>query len=303
VYVYKGLLPAPLLRVIGALAALSKYCYFGEIPVEDLEWYRNSIHTASLKVQEAVNNLPDEDRNIMVGKVKFHLLMHLKECILRFGPPCFVHTEKEESYNKKVRIVNKLSNRKTYSYNSAKRFSEFQCLKAILTGGFFQSTGGGWFTCSDSVKRLGSFLMKEHFKAVRQIRRSNSARIYGERICFENGYSAGIGSFVEYMIGAEKRIMRINEVIRNEGMLSGSECDVLENATDEFGNFIYIVRSDCVRAAVTDVVSVINMQHYCDANCKIGNSRTNVERSQIEVKVFKHSNNSHFVFNSFCFSR
>ena len=68
------------------------------------------------------------------NKPKFHMLTHLPEAILRFGPPSLFATEKFESYNSILRTASIHSNRHSPSRDIALSFSNYQNMRLILSG-------------------------------------------------------------------------------------------------------------------------------------------------------------------------
>jgi hypothetical protein len=269
-----------------------------------LNWYKKSLHGCALKVFQALQALPEIEKKEMTGKVKFHFLLHLCDCVSRFGPPCLTHTEKEESYNGKVRTVIKNSNRRTYSFHTAKRFSEFQSLTAILHGAFFPFRNGAWRCASAKVIRVGKYITKDSYKKG-FIDPNIHSRIYGSRVIV-NGYSTGIGGFLKFNSSdGTQEIMKLtnirnptNALLRN--VLIGLKCKIV--SSDRFGNCVYEVSEESISIDVSNACAILNMQHICDAQCKLSDARKTVEKTQIPTRVFTHSNSSYFVMNSFCFS-
>ncbi|KAH9822967.1 hypothetical protein DFH28DRAFT_1048547 [Melampsora americana] len=72
-----------------------------------------------------------------VNKPKFHMLIHLKYSIRRFGPPCLVATEKFESFNGKTRDASVHSNRQSPGNDIAYTFLTGLMLRILLSGTSF----------------------------------------------------------------------------------------------------------------------------------------------------------------------
>ncbi|EHS64486.1 uncharacterized protein PGTG_20949 [Puccinia graminis f. sp. tritici CRL 75-36-700-3] len=78
-----------------------------------------------------------------VNKPKIHMLRHLPEGILRFGPASLCSTEKFESYNGVLRKASVHSNKLAPGRDIAITFNSYACIKFWLSGGYLldESTG------------------------------------------------------------------------------------------------------------------------------------------------------------------
>jgi hypothetical protein len=85
-----------------------------------------------------------------VNKAKFHILLHLPESILRFGPASLFSTEKFESYNGILRNASIHSNRHSPGHDIAITFSNYHSFRQILSGGFFFDKKKGTFAQSST---------------------------------------------------------------------------------------------------------------------------------------------------------
>jgi hypothetical protein len=70
-----------------------------------------------------------------VNKPKLHMLLHLPECIQRFGPATLYATEKFESFNGVLQNASIHSNRHSPGRDIATKFVNDACLRSILSGG------------------------------------------------------------------------------------------------------------------------------------------------------------------------
>ncbi|CAH7672379.1 hypothetical protein PPACK8108_LOCUS7184 [Phakopsora pachyrhizi] len=75
-----------------------------------------------------------------VNKPKFHILLHLSQSVIRFGPASLFATEKFESYNGVVRQASIHSNRQSPSHDIANTFNHYSALRYCLSGGMLQPT-------------------------------------------------------------------------------------------------------------------------------------------------------------------
>jgi hypothetical protein len=111
-------------------------------------------HLGSLIFQTRITNIPsylDSFKklvNIFLGhlirwsaqwtnKPKFHMLIHLVECIQRFGPLCLCATEKFESFNGVTRIASVHSSRHEPGLHIATTFNYSRLMRLICSGSSF----------------------------------------------------------------------------------------------------------------------------------------------------------------------
>ena len=84
------------------------------------------------------------DPSKLIAKQKYHLLAHLREDIIRFGPLIGVATEIFESYNSIFRYCSILSNHMAPSRDIAYQLAEQETAKHLLSGGWWLSMKGIW---------------------------------------------------------------------------------------------------------------------------------------------------------------
>ena len=84
------------------------------------------------------------DPSKMMSKVKLHLLVHLKEDILHFGPLVGVATEVFECFNAIFRFCSIFSNHLAPSRDIAFQLAGQETLKHRLTGGWWPTADGEW---------------------------------------------------------------------------------------------------------------------------------------------------------------
>ncbi|EFP82632.1 uncharacterized protein PGTG_08828 [Puccinia graminis f. sp. tritici CRL 75-36-700-3] len=91
----------------------SSLCHLGSLifqtHIEDMTEYISELRNA---IDIFLRNII-EDSAQWINKAKFHMLLHLPESILRFGPACLFATEKFESYNGILRNASIHSNRQS----------------------------------------------------------------------------------------------------------------------------------------------------------------------------------------------
>ncbi|KAA1106853.1 hypothetical protein PGTUg99_020771 [Puccinia graminis f. sp. tritici] len=90
-----------------------------------------------------------------VNKPKIHMLLHLADSILRFGPAALFATEKFESYNGVLRKSSIHSNRQSPGKDIGISFANFRNLRHLASGGFFfNRLANGYQTASAKVLEL-----------------------------------------------------------------------------------------------------------------------------------------------------
>lgn len=92
------------------------------------------------------------DPSKMTSKLKLHLLVHLKEDILRFGPLVGAITETFESFNAIFRFCSVYSNHLAPSRDIALQLASQEMLKFRLSGGWWPMGDGEWKRPGPSVR-------------------------------------------------------------------------------------------------------------------------------------------------------
>ena len=150
-----------LTKAVGELSAL---LWFPEI--RNLDEYLvcyNSIRllddsqtlSGQADVETAAGNVLDIaaliDPSKIIMKIKYHLLAHLREDILRFGPLVGVATETYESFNAIFRLCSVLSNHLAPSRDIALQLAEQEVIRHLLAGGSWLASDGKWTRAGASV--------------------------------------------------------------------------------------------------------------------------------------------------------
>ena len=94
------------------------------------------------------------DPSKMTSKIKLHLLVHLKEDIIRFGPLIGVATEVFECFNAIFRFCSVFSNHLAPSRDIAFQLASQEVLKHRLTGGWWPTEKGEWQQPGPSVRNF-----------------------------------------------------------------------------------------------------------------------------------------------------
>lgn len=95
------------------------------------------------------------DPSKIISKIKYHLLAHLRQDIVRFGPLVGVATENFESYNAIFRFCSILSNHLAPSRDIAYQLSKQETFKHILSGGWWWSAKtAAWEQAGAEIQRF-----------------------------------------------------------------------------------------------------------------------------------------------------
>ncbi|KAF7369495.1 hypothetical protein MVEN_00279300 [Mycena venus] len=123
-------------KAAGELAAL---LWFPEI--RNITQYRSDLKIAVANVLDIFATI---DPSKIITKIKYHLLTHIDEDAVRFGPLVGVATEIYESFNAIFRYCSILSNHLAPSRDIAAQLGAQEGFKHRLTG--------GWWSCEDGAK-------------------------------------------------------------------------------------------------------------------------------------------------------
>lgn len=94
------------------------------------------------------------DPTKVVGKIKYHLLPHLRADILWFGLLVGVATETFECYNAIFRFCSIFSNHLTPSRNIALQLAEQESIKHCISGGWWLGPNGEWEQPGPSARQF-----------------------------------------------------------------------------------------------------------------------------------------------------
>lgn len=141
------------------LGRLTTLVWFTKIT--DIERFRQNLRVAIANVLDGFSLIYPAK---IVRKVKLHILVHLDEDILAFGPLPGVTTERFESYNAVFRHSAVYSNRQHPSRDVAVDCAGHERVKQIMSGGYLRDEGV-WRMPSSSLVGLtaGSQILRDHF--------------------------------------------------------------------------------------------------------------------------------------------
>ncbi|KJA24001.1 hypothetical protein HYPSUDRAFT_1078326 [Hypholoma sublateritium FD-334 SS-4] len=135
-----------LTKAVGELSAL---LWIPEIM--KMEEYLSDVEVAAANVLDLFAMI---DPTKMTSKVKLHLLAHLKEDIIRFGPLVGVATETFECFNAIFRFCSIFSNHLAPSRDIAFQLASQEVIKHRLTGGWWPTENGEWNAPGPSVQNF-----------------------------------------------------------------------------------------------------------------------------------------------------
>ncbi|OAV86382.1 hypothetical protein PTTG_29941 [Puccinia triticina 1-1 BBBD Race 1] len=92
-----------------------------------------------------------------VNKPKIHMLLHLMDSVLRFGPPPLYATEKFEGYNSILQNASIHSNRQSPGKDIGVIFGDYHNVRQLVSGGYFYDKKSGVY-CRASPAVISIFL-------------------------------------------------------------------------------------------------------------------------------------------------
>ncbi|KAJ6618968.1 hypothetical protein B0H10DRAFT_2371976 [Mycena sp. CBHHK59/15] len=104
----------------------------------------------SILIGNVLDAFGDQDPAKILLKIKLHLLPHIVEDAVRFGPPIRNSTEVFECFNAIFRLCSILGNHQAPSRDIAMKFASMDRMKHILSGGFWK-VGDEWVCAGPNV--------------------------------------------------------------------------------------------------------------------------------------------------------
>ncbi|KAJ7752333.1 hypothetical protein B0H16DRAFT_1723687 [Mycena metata] len=141
-----GLVSPELFTLVKAVSASGSVLWVHEI--DNMSEYTEHLIILIANVLDAFG---DNDPAKILLKVKLHLLTHIPDDAVRFGPLIRNSTEVFECFNTIFRLCSILSNHQAPSRDIAYKFASMDCVKHILSGGFWKQ-GDGWVQAATNVR-------------------------------------------------------------------------------------------------------------------------------------------------------
>ncbi|KAJ6570349.1 hypothetical protein B0H10DRAFT_2168799 [Mycena sp. CBHHK59/15] len=134
--------------LIKAVSALGAVLWVHEI--DDMAQYTADL---IILIGNVLDAFGDYDPAKILLKIKLHLLPHIVEDAVRFGPPIRNSTEVFECFNAIFRLCSVLSNHQAPSRDIAFKFASMDRVKHILSGGFWKQ-GDEWVCAGSNVRSV-----------------------------------------------------------------------------------------------------------------------------------------------------
>ncbi|KAJ6583705.1 hypothetical protein B0H10DRAFT_1833406, partial [Mycena sp. CBHHK59/15] len=134
--------------LIKAVSALGAVLWVHEI--DDMAQYTADL---TILIRNVLDAFSDYDPAKILLKIKLHLLPHIVEDAVRFGPPIRNSTEVFECFNAIFRLCSVLSNHQAPSHDIAFKFASMDRVKHILSGGFWKQ-GDEWLCAGSNVQSV-----------------------------------------------------------------------------------------------------------------------------------------------------
>ncbi|KZS91320.1 hypothetical protein SISNIDRAFT_394712, partial [Sistotremastrum niveocremeum HHB9708] len=154
VFVCEGLVPESVYNawvIIGHLTAL-----IWQTEYDDIKQFTDELRETIAKLMDATAACAP---SILISKPKFHILVHLPEHVLKFGPPVLTSTERYEAFNHIFRLCSTHSNRQAPSRDIATSFADFDRCRHVMMGGYWWDEKEQRARCAHS--NVSKFLAEE----------------------------------------------------------------------------------------------------------------------------------------------
>ncbi|KAH9440900.1 hypothetical protein Pst134EB_029552 [Puccinia striiformis f. sp. tritici] len=271
-----------------------------------------------------------------INKPKFHILLHLPDSILRFGPAVLFATEKFESFNGVVRNSSTHSNKQAPGKDIAISFSNELCIRFLMSGGvMYNKASKSTSQCSNEMLALFSdnpiFQRSLGYNA--ELTMPSTHYPFQKRTTLKTEEEVPIPPCLaaEFPSGSVKQIAKLqlnrHEVVEkgffilveeaNGSEYIGSVCSVWIAGGAFFAHVIkmkqleihpfYGMRrfdktNETLAVHTKHIKSTLNLQHNCyTAGCQVTNTKSNrMERLETTIKTpeVQHKNGSSFILNS-----
>ncbi|KAJ7275955.1 hypothetical protein C8J57DRAFT_1466570 [Mycena rebaudengoi] len=307
---------------------LSALLWFTEI--RNLEEYRRDLKVA---VANVLDTFAVIDPSKIVSKIKYHLLPHIEEDVVEFGPLLGMITEIYECFNGVFRFCSILSNHLAPSRDIAIQLGDQEGLKHRLTGGFWAcGENERWKRAGPGVRQfLAKHLIlqrllgwsEEKVLVHGEVKLEAAGRGQKERTCYKlrettAAQAVNIGDYqpesmwnkckhVTIVCQGFTRAGRISDILH---AVSGSsvivvieQFQVLSSRDPVYGMPV-LVRRDGETSYII-VPAKCNVQHDCyTAGCEATGVRPQIQERVTSDKTENyiiHNNLDRFIINSHAF--
>ncbi|KAF7366089.1 hypothetical protein MVEN_00485200 [Mycena venus] len=143
-----GLVSEDIFKLVKAVSALGSVLWVHEI--DNMKEYTEHL---TILIANVLDAFGDHDPAKILLKIKLHLLTHIVEDVVRFGPAIQNSTEIFECFNAIFCLCSILSNHQAPSRDIARKFAAMDRLKHILSGGFWQQDNE-WVQAAYNVRQV-----------------------------------------------------------------------------------------------------------------------------------------------------
>ncbi|KAH9807163.1 hypothetical protein DFH28DRAFT_1152885 [Melampsora americana] len=309
-----------------ALCSLGSYVFQTEITNVDI--YLNELDTHV----DLFLNLLIKSSAQWVNKPKFHMLVHLKHSIRRFGPPALVATERFESFNGKTRDASVHSNKQSPGNDIANTFLTAQMMRMLLSGtSFFDHHLQSRVVAGEKVRSL--------LTQIPELAQAMGLDLAGaqDNLFTDSGRKAPQGVLPTCLEATARRVTleevgrvtltsqqiieakdfvvlkstlivgRVVSMWKPEGQCSSSVIMVLAKCNRGrivpfYGMREFVCSDVLFTCNITEIDSLVNMQHNCHSNkCLVTTTHTKkIERkvTNVLVPTLDHTSTGSFILNT-----
>ena len=146
--VLRGLVSDSVLEAWVALSGL--HCHVYARNVDDMDRYVSDMESLAKNMIEKVAHV---DYGLL-GKLKFHLVLHLPEQSRNMGPPRLVAVESNEGYNQPIKTKIFNSNKRSASRDIAAAFMDWRTLRHIACGGYWMAANGSYVSPGQGITEI-----------------------------------------------------------------------------------------------------------------------------------------------------
>ncbi|KAJ6631855.1 hypothetical protein B0H10DRAFT_1937610 [Mycena sp. CBHHK59/15] len=146
-----GLVFPEVFTLVKVVSALGSVLWVHEINNMAEYMVSEFLEHLTILIGNVLDAFGDYDPSKILLKIKYHLLPHIMEDFVRFGPAIRNSMEIFECFNAIFRLCSILSNHQSPSRDIAYKFASMDRLKHILSGGFWKQ-GNEWVWAASNVR-------------------------------------------------------------------------------------------------------------------------------------------------------
>ncbi|KAJ6623002.1 hypothetical protein B0H10DRAFT_1944299 [Mycena sp. CBHHK59/15] len=314
-----------LFTLVKAVSALGSLLWVHEI--DDMDQY---ISDLTVLISNVLNAFGDQNPAKILLKIKLHLLPHIVEDAVRFGPPIRNSTEVFECFNAIFRLCSILSNHQAPSHDIALKFTSMDRVKHMLSGGFWKAGYclTPWSQVMDSIVTLRMMCLAAksnapltRWKDTQACSSANNSPILGSvrwhsvigvtaqsgDFCHEHSWIFARDSENAVVVGCICKLLAPET--SSEGIPSGvitlDRFVVLEILHLDFGMPVLQKPADASLHTITVLAAVVMFRFSAQHDCRLVKCAPTAlwpvmqERQETSqtTKLLSHGDDEHFVVN------